>query len=80
MQFVVFEKIYIQVLIYSKLHMSLLISNIIHEKIQNAYGYAEATHAYHAITKILRHELRHPGLTFDCLSMQQFHINCTISF
>ena len=32
-------------------------------------------HVYHAITEKLGHELCHPGLAFDWLSMQQFHVS-----
>ena len=42
--------------------MQSLINNI-HEKMWD--GYAEETHAYHAIKEKLRHKLRHPGSALD---------------
>ena len=32
-------------------------------------GYAEETHAYHAIREKLRHKLRHPGCALDLISL-----------
>ena len=68
-QFVVFEKIYECLFIPNCTRKIIwLPANNIHEKISPRWlmkkfrdGWAEGTHAYHAIREKLRHELRPPG-------------------
>ena len=73
MQFVVFEKIYECLFIPNCMRKIIWLPvNNIHEKISPCWlmkkfwdGWAEGTHAYHAIREKLRHKLRHPGRALD---------------